>query len=397
MQDSAAMDRLICLGHLGLEDDNGGAMAPPIVQTSLFAKSTFQDLTDGLAAEHMHPVYTRGQNPTVEALEHKLARLERGEACKAFASGMAAIAAVFFGLLKQGDHVVFVNQIYGPALQLMRRFEGLGVTHSCVLSGHLDEVAAALRPETRLIYCESPGTMLFRLLDVPALAQLAQQRGILTVLDNSWATPLFQKPLTQGIDLVVHSATKYLGGHSDVVAGALIGSQELIQRLFYDAYLLLGGTLGPQDAWLVHRGLRTLPVRMKQHCEAGLTVARFLDQHPNVRQVFHPALQEEDRALAERQLTGTSGVFSFQLTKDASEDVAAEEVAAFLDRLQLFRLGVSWGGVESLAISPDRPDNRQQLMAEGLVPGLVRLSVGLEGADALIDDLEQALSGVGSP
>jgi cystathionine beta-lyase/cystathionine gamma-synthase len=217
------------------------------------------------------------------------------------------------------------------------------------------------------------------------VADLARQHGAMTVIDNSWSTPLFQKPLEKGVDLVVHAATKYIGGHSDVVAGAIVGSDELLERIFFDAYLLLGGALGPVDAWLVNRGLRTLPTRMQQHHADGLAVARFLDGQPKVRRVFHPALAEAPE-LVNSQLRGFAGLFSFELDTESYP-----EVAAFIDRLTLFRIGVSWGGVESLALSPNHGTNARLLAAQRIPPGTVRLSVGLEGAKALIGDLDRSL------
>lgn len=359
--------------------------SPPIVQTSLFSFPNFDALIDGLATEHRTHVYTRGQNPTVEAVEEKLAALERGEACKCFASGMAAISAVMLGLLRAGDHILFVNQVYGPTLQLAEHLRRFGVEHDVVLDGSPEAVERALRPNTRLLWLESPGTMLFRLLDLPALAELARARGVLTCIDNSWATPLFQKPLTLGIDIVVHSGTKYLGGHSDLIAGAVISNAELMEELFYRAFLLNGGILAPFDAWLLLRGLRTLPTRLRQHHDDGLRVAEFLNDHPAVRRVHHPAFIA-GRHSAERQLRGYSGLFSFELARGDFETVRR-----VLDGLRTFRLGVSWGGYESLAISPERRENAAQLEAQGLPRGLIRLSVGLEGAELLIDDLATAL------
>jgi len=380
------VDELICLGHGEDPATHGGAMSPPIVQTSLFAHRSTDDLTAGLATEHQSHVYTLGQNPTVESVETKLARLEHGEACKVLGSGMAAISAVFLGLLESGAHVLFVNNTYGPTLQLADRLRAFGVHHDVVLSSDLDRIAAAMRPETRLVWVESPGTMLFRVVDIRGIAQLARERGALTAMDNSWATPLFQKPLELGMDLVIHAATKYMGGHSDVIAGAIIGSADLLERIFYNSYLLLGGAIGPFDAWLVNRGLRTLPNRMRQHHTDGLAVARHLDEQPQVRRIFHPGLAA-DPALIESQLSGFSGLFSFELETDSYT-----EVAAFVDRLRLFRIGVSWGGVESLALTPNQNTNAATLAAQEIPPGTVRLSVGLEGAAALIDDLGQALS-----
>lgn len=358
-------------------------MAPPIVQTSLFAKDSHQALGAALSAEHENHVYSRGQNPTVEALEQKIALLERGEACKCFASGMAAVAACLFGTLRQGDHVLFVNHVYGPTLQLAQRLRRFGVTHTYLRTTDLNEVEDALRDETRLMYFESPGTLLFRTLDVAGLVALARRRDIRTVIDNTWATPLFQKPIPLGVDLVIHSATKYLAGHSDVVAGAVVGSKEIMRRLFYDAYLLLGGALGPMDAWLVHRGLRTFPTRMQQHHRDGLGVAAFLKQHPKIRRVFHPLLDGDDPF---GSLHGAAGLFSFELNTESHA-----RVALFVDHLELFHIGVSWGGVESLVLAPFRGDNAASLSAVGLPLGLVRISVGLEGAGLLIEDLARAL------
>jgi cystathionine beta-lyase/cystathionine gamma-synthase len=234
---------------------------------------------------------------------------------------------------------------------------------------------------------ESPGTMLFRVLDVEAVASLARERGALSCLDNSWATPLLQKPLAMGVDLVVHSATKYLAGHSDTMAGAVVSTAERMQELFYRSSLLLGGMLAPFDAWLLQRGMRSLPARLRQHEEDALRVAEFLASHPAVSRVHHPALSD-DKALVDRQLRGCSGVFSFELS---GGDFAA--VKAVIDRLERFRIGVSWGGVESLVLSPERNDDGVRLTSWGLPRGLVRLSVGLEGSDPLIEDLDRALRG----
>ncbi|MEM1205846.1 MAG: aminotransferase class I/II-fold pyridoxal phosphate-dependent enzyme [Acidobacteriota bacterium] len=360
-------------------------VTPPIAQAAIFPRRTFRGLLDALSAEHRNAVYTRGQNPTVEAVERQIAALERGEVCKCFGSGMAAIHGAFFGLLEAGDHVLFVNQIYGPALQLAQHLERFGITHDVILD--LDPAAAerALRPSTRLIWFENPGTMTFRTLDVAALAALGRDRGIWTAIDNSWATPLFHKPLTLGVDLVMHAASKYIGGHSDVIAGALVGSAELMERIFYHAFLLAGGILHPFDAWLLGRGLKTLPTRMRQHQADGLAVARFLASHPKVARVHHPGLG----GTLPPDLLGTSGLFAFELE---SADFASVE--RLIDGLERFRIAVSWGGTESLVISPNRGDNGDALRQQGISPGLVRLSVGLEGAEALRWDLERALEGV---
>ncbi len=388
-------DAEICIHGTDL-DRAPGAVVPPIAQTALFAHRSFDQLITGLGAEHCHQVYTRGCNPTVQALEDKLAALERGEACRCFASGMAAISAVFLGLLEAGDHVLFVNHTYGPTLQLAQHLERFDVAHDVVLDVDPEAVTKALKPETRLLWMESPGTMLFRTLDLAALAALARSRQIVTAIDNSWATPLFQKPLPLGVDLAVHACSKYLGGHSDVIAGAVVGSEALMEQIFYRALLLNGGILAPFDAWLVIRGLRTLPARMRQHQDDAIAVARWLDRQPKVRRVHHPRFRETTsrRGTSENstpsedgQLTGTSGLFSFELVNGDFD-----RVRRVIDALTVFRIGVSWGGPESLVISPERGDNAEQLKQQGIPPGLIRLSIGLEGAETLIDDLEHALA-----
>lgn len=367
--------------------DLGGSTptSVPIVQTSLFAFPDFQSLIDAFQAENANRIYSRGQNPTVEEVERKLAALERGEAARAFGSGMAAISAVFMGLLQQGDHILFVNHVYGPTLQLAQHLRRFGIEHDVCLGLTTADVEVQLRPETKLIWVESPGTMLLRMLDLSALAGLARDRGIMTGIDNSWATPLLQKPLELGFDISAHTATKYLGGHSDVLAGAVVTSAERMEQIFYRAYLLNGGVLAPFDAWLLLRGMRTLPARLRQHETDGLAVARWLDEQPSVRRVHHPVF-EADRALVERQLSGYSGTFSFELHDDTFDNVRR-----VIDALRVFRIGVSWGGVESLVISPSRPGNAKRLQAKEIPTGLIRISVGLEGADVLIDDLRQAI------
>ena len=380
------VDLQICTSADAQPAMDGTPVSQAIVQTSLFSFPTFNDLLDGLSDEYRHCVYTRGRNPTLLALEHKLAALERGEACKVFSSGMSAVSSTIFGIVQQGDHVLFVNQVYGPTLQLADHLTRFGVTHSRVINGDIDAIEQAITPKTKLIWIESPATMTFELVDLAAVTALAKASDITTVLDNSWATPLFQKPLLHGVDLVVHSCTKYLGGHSDVVAGAVIGSDAMIEQLFYRAFLLNGGALGPFDGWLTSRSLRTLPLRMQQHESSALQIAEFLHNHSRVRCVYHPALSG-DQELLGKQLTGTSGLFSFEL-----KDAGYSQIAACLDAMSVFRLGISWGGFESLAVSPCRRGNEEQLAAAGIPGGLIRLSVGLEDPDHLIADLDQALT-----
>jgi cystathionine beta-lyase/cystathionine gamma-synthase len=372
----------ICLEDHPARAPGSQPMAAPIVQTSLFAYPTFEEFIAALQEENRHYVYSRGQNPTVEVLESKLAALERGEACKCFASGMAAVSAVIFGLLRSGDHILFVNQTYGPTLQLARHLKRFGIEHSEALDLDTESISAAMRPNTELVWIESPGTMLFRTLDIQAVSDIAHQFGAVACVDNSWASPLLQKPLLHGADIVIHSATKYIGGHSDVIAGAVVTTAERMKEIFYRAFTLNGGIMAPFDAWLLLRGLRTMPVRMKQQETDALHVAEFLRTRPEVRHVFHPAFGEPSPTL-----TGYSGLFSFELA-----DGTFDAVRRFIDGLKRFRIGVSWGGVESLVISPNRGNNIAYLDSQRMPHGLVRLSIGLEGADILIADIESALA-----
>ena len=217
--------------------------------TSLFSFPTLEELQDGLAAENRTHVYTRGQNPTVEALEQKLAQLERGEACKCFGSGMAAISAVMLGVLKAGDHILFVNQTYGPTIQLASRLADFGITHDILLDTDAASVEAAIKPNTRLMWLESPGTMTFYVLDLEAISAVARKYDIITCIDNSWATPLLQKPVELGVDIVIHTCSKYINGHSDLMAGAVITSETRMKEIFYRSYMLNGGIISPHDAW----------------------------------------------------------------------------------------------------------------------------------------------------
>ncbi len=376
--------------RLCLEDHPAGAPGPqpmsePIVQTSLFAFPDYESILEAFKAEHRNYVYSRGTNPTVELLEKKLAALERGESCKAFASGIAAASAVMMGLLKAGDHILFVNQTYGPTIQLAKQLGRFGIEHDLFLDLTPDAVRAALKPNTRLVWLENPGTMLMRTFDIEAVAAVAREHGALTCIDNSWASPLFQKPLLHGVDIVIHSATKYIGGHSDVVGGALITTSERMEQVFFRSYMLHGGILAPFDAWLLLRGLRTMPVRMQQHESDALAVASYLRTRPDVSAVCHPAFDEPSPSL-----TGHSGLFSFEIASGGFD-----AVRKFINGLERFRIGVSWGGVESIVISPNRGNNLPYLEAQRIPAGLIRLSIGLEGADALIADIARSLDGAG--
>ncbi|HQV50574.1 MAG: aminotransferase class V-fold PLP-dependent enzyme [Dokdonella sp.] len=389
------MDISHILNHLGeVREHHHGAVAPPLVQSSIFAFPSVADMRAGFTDEYAGHVYTRGNNPTVAILRQKVAALEGSEDCLAFGSGAAAIAAGVVASVRSGDHVVCVAKPYTATRKLLSQMlPGFGVNTSFVDARSAQAVEQALLPHTRLIVLESPNSMTFEQQDLAAISALARPRGIRTLCDNSFSSPLNQSPIAMGIDLVAHSATKYLNGHSDVIAGVLCGTRAMLRDVFNGPYMNLGAILSPHDAWLLIRGLRTLEVRMERVAATTGKVLAFLQAHPRVRGVFHPHAQANPQLnLSERQLRGASGLLSIDL--DVGSVVAVER---FCNALKRFLMTVSWGGYESLAFpvcavfpadSPLRP-------AGGVPLSLVRLSIGLEAADLLIADLAQALAGMG--
>ena len=361
------------------------AVVPPIVQTSLFTFSSYDEMVATYRGEIVRPVYSRGLNPTVRAFEETLAKLEGGEDALGFASGMGAISATVLTFVKPGDRIVAVRNVYPDAYRLfgtiLKRMQ-IEVTY---VDGRDEAAVDKALPGAKLIYLESPTSWVMEAHDVGALAALARRHGALSVIDNSWASPIFQRPLSLGVDLVLHSASKYLSGHSDVVAGVVAGPKELIDRIRGESLPYLGAKLSPFDAWLLVRGMRTLAVRMKAHESSALAIARRLVEHDAVATVNHPGL---GNALPPG-LVGTSGLFSFSFNEGV-------DVRAFCDHLRLFKLGVSWGGHESLVVPGEvvlaqkaMPNSAQEF---GLDPRSVRLHVGLEGTEALWADLEAAIA-----
>lgn len=361
------------------------AVVPPIVQTSLFTFASYDEMVATYRGEKVRPTYTRGLNPTVRMFEEMLAKLEGSEDAIGFASGMSAISSAVLSFVEPGDRIVAVRHIYPDAFRLfgtLLRKMRVEVTY---VDGRDEEAVARALPGARLFYMESPTSWVMETHEVTALAALARAKGVPTIIDNSWATPVFQRPLSLGVDLVVHSASKYLGGHSDVVAGVVAGSKEMIGRIRAEAYPYLGGKLSPFDAWLLIRGLRTLPVRMRTHQASALEIARRLQAHPRVEAVNYPGLANRLPA----GLNGTSGLFSF-IFRDGVD------IRRFADRLELFKLGVSWGGHESLIVPAEvvlqQKAQPNSAVAFGIHPRSVRLHIGLEGSEVLWSDLEAAIS-----
>ncbi|WP_374421573.1 PLP-dependent aspartate aminotransferase family protein [Chromobacterium sp.] len=368
----------------GLHQDAFGAVIPPI-----YATSTYRQYAPG---EHSGYEYSRSQNPTREALERALAELEDGVRGYAFPSGLAAIATVL-ELLPAGSHLIAVNDLYGGTYRLFEqvRKQSAQLEISYVASEDLAALQAEIRPNTRMIWVETPSNPLNQLVDLAAVADLGRRHGLITVADNTFASPVVQRPLAFGFDIVVHSATKYLNGHSDVIAGAAVVSRqrpELAERLAF-LHNAVGAVLDPFASFLVLRGLRTLALRIERHNSNALAVARWLESQPQVERVLYPGLTSHPQhELARSQMRGYGGVVSFYLKGDA------EETRRVLARLKLFTLAESLGGVESLVCLPAAmthasiPAERRRAL--GIADNLIRLSVGIEGEAALIEDLRQA-------
>ncbi|AVP96582.1 cystathionine beta-lyase [Ahniella affigens] len=390
---SEPKDLSYILTHLG--EDRAqyfDAVIPPIVQSAMFAHPNVATMRTRVADEFSSHVYTRGQNPTVEIVAKKIAALEGAEAALMFGSGAAAMAAAALSVLRAGDEVLCVDKPYAWTRTLVKsHLQRFGVNGRLLDARDPAEVEAAITDQTRLIILESPNSLTFEQQDLVAIARIARARGIFTLLDNSFATPLGQSAIELGIDLVAHSATKYLNGHSDVLAGVVAGSEKLIRDLFHGPYMTLGAILSPHDAWLLLRGLRTLPVRLKQIAETTDTVLRYLERHPKVARVHSPWAQSYSQfGLTQQQLRHGSGLLSIELKADR-----VEQVDQFVDRLDRFLIAASWGGYESLVFPVAGVRNWPSLDFPASVPvGLIRFSIGLESSDVLIADLEQAFQAI---
>ena len=371
--------------HAGQEPD----AATGAIMTPIFLSSTYKQ--DAPAKPRGGYEYSRTSNPTRTALQENLAALEEGAWGLCFASGLAATNALLDRLVP-GDHVVAGNDLYGGTYRLFRRvFERYGVTFSFVDTTDLGRVRSAMGPRTRYVYVETPSNPLLRLTDLAGAAEIAHAGKALLVVDNTFATPFLQRPLTLGADLVLHSLTKYLGGHSDVVGGALIGNAPQLRDEIAFFQNAVGGTPGAMDAFLVLRGTKTLHVRMERHCTNALAIARHLERHQQVERVHYPGLESHPQnELGRRQMAAGGGMVAFELRGDLQ---SANTLAS---STRLFTLAESLGGVESLIEIPSSMTHASipaaDRRAAGLADGLVRLSVGIEDADDLIEDLDQALA-----
>jgi cystathionine gamma-lyase/cystathionine beta-lyase/cystathionine gamma-lyase/homocysteine desulfhydrase len=371
--------------HAGQEPEpETGAVTYPIFQTSTYVQPQF--------GRHKGFEYARTRNPTRSVLEANLAALERGATGHCFASGMAAITTLM-ALLRSGDHVVAAENMYGGTFRLFHHvLEKYGLEFSYIDTADPDQVRAALRPSTKMLYLETPTNPMMTITDIAQCSELVAGREILVVVDNTFASPVLQRPIELGADVVVHSTTKYLNGHSDSIGGAVIcRSAEVGERIGF-LQNAMGGILSPMDSFLVLRGIKTLAVRMERHNTNGAAVAQYLENHPKVQKVFYPGLASHPQhALAQRQMRGFGGMISFELGSKANAET-------FLNRVRLCALAESLGGVESLISHPETMTHasvpsevRKRL---GITPGLVRVSAGIEDIEDLIADLENALEGI---
>ena len=371
--------------HAGQEPDpSTGAIMPPIYQTSTYVQES--------PGKHKGYEYSRSQNPTRMAYERCIADLESGQRGYAFASGLAGIATVL-DLLDSGDHVIASDDLYGGTYRLLHRVRqrSAGLQFTLVDMGNIDAIEAAIRPNTKLIWIETPSNPMLKLIDIEAVASLAKRHGILSAADNTFASPIVQRPLELGFDLVMHSATKYLNGHSDMVGGIVVvgDNQDVADRLGF-LQNAVGAIAGPFDSFLALRGLKTLPLRMRQHCASAFELAQWLEAHPKVERVYYPGLESHPQhALAKRQMHGFGGMITLTLKGDIAD------ARRFLERTHLFALAESLGGVESLiehpAIMTHASIPAPQRAALGITDTLCRLSVGIEDLDDLKADLKHAL------
>jgi len=370
--------------HAGAHPDpSTGAIMTPIYQTSTYVQSA--------PGVHKGYEYARSQNPTRFALEEAFAVIENGKFGLAFASGVAATDAVM-RLLVPGDEVIAAHDMYGGSYRLFSKVhEKMGITFTYVDTSNADNVANAITPKTKLIWVETPTNPLMNITDIAAVAAIGKKHNCIVCVDNTFASPYLQNPLDDGATIVMHSATKYLGGHSDVIQGCLMMNDETLRDQLYFIQKSTGAVPGPQDCFLVLRGIKTLHVRMQRHCENGIKVAAYLRQHPKVAKVYWCGFEDHpNHAIAKKQMRGFGGMMSFTLKDDSME--AATKV---LSSTKIFSLAESLGGVESLINHPASMTHasipREQRIDNGLADGLIRLSVGIEDAEDIIADLEQAI------
>jgi len=380
--------------HAGIKDYEYGPVVPPIYQTSTFKFKSAGHGAALFAGEDKGYIYTRMGNPTIEAMEDSIAELEGGHKALGCGSGMAAVHTVFAALTQTGDHIVCSQAVYGPTTTLLNSvMKRYGVETTFVDASNLDEVINAVTPKTRLIFIETPGNPTLSISDIKAIAAIAHNAGALLVVDNTFMSPALQKPFEFGADIILHSMTKFLNGHADVVGGVVVVKNEEMYREFRRVLNQIGGVIDPFNSFLVHRGIKTLALRMQQHCQSATAIAGYLENHPAVKKVMFPGLRSHPQySLAQKQQKGPGGLIAIELKGGFR---AGQNM---MNNVKIFQLAVSLGGVESLIQHPASMTHAsmecETRRAAGICDGLVRLSVGIENINDLINDLERSLEKV---
>ncbi|MBP7273733.1 MAG: PLP-dependent transferase [Saprospiraceae bacterium] len=386
------MDITAILHELGEDREaNKFAVVPPIFQTSNFTFSDLAHFRTALENEMASHIYTRGNNPTVEILRKKVAALEGAEDALIFSSGSAAIAAAVMANVQSGDHVICVQSPYNWTKILLTKYlSRFQVTATFVDGRDVENIKNVIQPNTKVLFLESPNSLVFELQDLSACAALAKQNNITTIIDNSYASPLYQQPIKMGIDIVVHSGTKYLNGHSDVVMGVVCAKQGMIQKIFEHEFMTIGAIISPHDASLAIRGLRTLQIRMERSNTTCQNIVEWLSKHPKIENIYYPHHPTHPQyVLAKKQMSGCGGLFSFYLKSDNLTDIEN-----FVQRLQHFTMAVSWGGYESLILPTCVFYNIKGKQNPILPINFVRIYIGLEDETLLKNDLSQALAAI---
>jgi methionine-gamma-lyase len=380
--------------HSGIDENEFGAVVPPIYQTSTFKFESAQHGASLFAGEQRGYIYTRMANPTVEALENAIAELEGGYKALGCGSGMAAIHTVFASLTSAGDHILCSAAVYGPTTTLLNTvMNKFGVESTFVDTSNIEAVKKAVKPNTKVLYIETPGNPTLAITDIPAMAEIAHNNNAMLVVDNTFMSPALQKPFEFGADVVLHSLTKFLNGHADVVGGIIIVKDDKTYKSFRKVLNQIGGVIDPFNSFLVHRGIKTLALRMKKHCENAMIVAEYLEKHPQIKSVSYPGLKSHPQfEIGQKQHKGPGGMITFEL------EGGFEAGQVLMNSVKLCQLAVSLGGVESLIQHPASMTHysmgKEARLAGGITEGLVRLSVGIENVNDIIADLEKGLEKV---
>ncbi|MEH6594739.1 MAG: methionine gamma-lyase [Colwellia polaris] len=379
--------------HAGrINDEQFGSLATPLYQTSTFIFDNAQQGANRFAGEEDGFIYSRLGNPTTRQLEQRVAAMENMEDAAATATGMGAVSGALLANLSAGDHLISSKAVYGCSFALMsHQLTRWGIEVSFVDMANPDEIEAAIKPNTKVMFLETPVNPNLAVYDLAVIAKIAQQHNIISIVDNTFLTPVLQQPQQYGIDIVVHSATKYLNGHGDVVAGIICGSNEMIMNIKMTVLKDIGATMSPHDAWLIMRGLKTLPIRMERHCNNAQKIAEYLENHEKVLKVYYPGLKSHPGyKFLGSQMKAAGGVIAFEINSDLTGG------SEFINRMQLFSIAVSLGDAESLIQHPasmtHSPYTPEERANAGISDSLIRISVGLENAEDIIADLSQSLA-----